>query len=356
MIFDLAIVLTWIAAIYRIWVLASQPRAIWRTSFSVSMLATAVAFTLYRFRLPIDQLVGVPNLAGLLAHVIFAVGAGFLLVYLQALRSQVISTQRVRAYLFTSVVVSVIMTMSWSAAPIHDHPLDDLLPLAEHPSVAIYCVTFWSYLACALALMARTCLARGRTFRREDLARSISLLLIGLSAAAAIPALLLWTASILVGYLTGREEQRLNALGDALLPWPVLLNAAGVLALLTVPYLSAVVTTWWRGRQLKPLWQAMIARYPQVHLELQPSGGPLSRLQTQMERAIIEIHDGLRIATVDVVDGDSPDTSLNALAAALRRPTAGDRHVAELLERVDTREADLRQMLDLARAFRAATP
>jgi len=58
MILDLAIVLTWLAAGYRTWVLMTQPRTIWRTSFTVSMAATAVAFTLYRFRLPLDQLTG----------------------------------------------------------------------------------------------------------------------------------------------------------------------------------------------------------------------------------------------------------------------------------------------------------
>lgn len=352
MIFDVAIVLSWIAAVYRIWVLVTQPRRIWRTAFSVSMVATALAFTVYRFRLPLDELLGVPNLAGLLAHMIFAAGAGFVLIYLDALRLPVVSNRRISVHLLTAGAAAVIMASAWLAAPVHQGTLDDFLPLAAYRSVVVYCVTFWSYLSWTLAVMAWTCLARGRTFRREDLARSISLLLIGMSALAAIPAVLLWTASILVRHATGTRGARLNALGDALLPWPVLVNAAGVLSLLTVPYLSALVTTWWRHRQLQPLWEAMIHRYPQVHLELRSSGGPLARLQTRMERGIIEIHDALRIATAGPIDRDLSSPSVEALASVLRQPEPGGRRVADLLERVETREADVRQLLALARAFK----
>ena len=133
----------------------------------------------------------------------------------------------------------------------------------------VYCVTFWAYLVWALAVMAWTCLARGRTFRREDLARSISLLLIGrLGASRHSRACCCGPPRSWSDTSPAPAGARLNALGDALLPWPVLVNAAGVLSLLTVPYLSALVTTWWRVRQLRPLWEAMISRYPQVHLDL----------------------------------------------------------------------------------------
>lgn len=355
MILDVAIVLTWLAAGYRTWILMTQPRTIWRTSFTVSMAATAVAFTLYRFRLPLDQLTGAPNLTGLLTHAVFAVGAAFLLIYLDALRMPDVAMRRVRLYLTTAGLAVLIMTASWMIAPVHDHPRDDLLPVAGNLSVVVYCVTFWLYLGAALLLMAWTCLAQGRTFRREDLARSISLLLIGVSALTALPVVALWTASIVVRHLTGTEPVRINALGDALMPWPVLLNAIGVLSLLTVPYLTALATAWWRWWQLKPLWASMIRRYPQVHLDLEPSGGPLARAQTRTERAIIEIHDALRLARVDVGDDRCGETSLAAVASALQRLDVGARRVADLLPRVDSREADVQQVVALARAYRSAS-
>lgn len=355
MIFDLATGLTWLAACYRVWVLLSQPRTAWRASFTAAMVAAAMAMTLYRFRHDLDQAVGVWNLAGLLARVIFAVGAGFLLIYLDALRRPATSMLRVRLYLATAALASATMAAAWLVAPIHDHPLDDLLPQAGSVSVVVYCMSFWAYLGSVLGMMAWTCLARGRTFRREDVARSISLLLIGVSAALAVVVLMLWTCSLLLLHFTARDRPRLKVVGDALLPWPLLINAAGVLSLLTVPYVSALVMTWRRGHLLRPLWTAMITRYPEVHLDLRVTGGPLARLQTRMERALIEIHDALRIATTDE-HGGPRSTSLKRAATALHQADAGDRRVADLLEQVDTRDADVRQMLALAQAFNRTAP
>jgi hypothetical protein len=259
-------------------------------------------------------------------------------------------------YLVTAAVSVVIMTGAWILAPVHDRPRDDLLPLASYRSVVVYCLAFWIYLVWGLTMMAWTCLARRRTFRREDLARSVSLLLIGVSSAAAVPVVLLWTASILLQHATGREASRLNALGDALMPWPVLVNATGVLSLLTVPYISSLVIASRRWRQLRPLWMALITRYPQVHLDLPPAGGPLARMQTRTERAIIEIHDALRIAKINVAAPSSANISIETVASALRRSDVGERRVADLLGRVDTREADVSQVVALARAYRAASP
>ena len=355
MILDVAIGLTWLAAGYRIWVWVSRPRVFWRTSFTAAMVAAALAMSVFRFRLDIDHAVGVCNLSGLVARVILSFGAGFLLIYLDALRRPVISTLRARLYLATVALAAVPMAAAWWAAPIHDHPLDDLLPLAGSWPVVVYCMSFWAYLGSVLGMSAWTCLAKERTFRRGDITRSISLLLIGISAALAVVVLILWTCSLLLLHFTGRDRMQLKVVGDALLPWPLLINAVGVLTLLAVPYVVALMTAWRRGHLLRPLWTAMITRYPEVHLNLQLTGGPLSRAEMRMERALIEIHDALRIATIEEA-GSPPVASLERAVAALRRVESGDRRVADLFERVDTRDADLRQVLALAQAFNRTAP
>jgi hypothetical protein len=352
-IFDIAIVLTWLAAAYRAWILVSQPRTIWRTSFSVSIMIAAVAFTLYRFRMPLDELTGAWNLTGLVVRLLFAIGAAFLLIYLDALRMPTVSPRRVRIYLATAGVAVVALTTLWILAPVHDRPLDDLLPLAGHLSVVAYCLTFWGYLLTALLLTAWTCLAQGRTFRRADPARSVSLLLIGLSGVATVPVVALWTTSILLRHMTGVEPTQINATADALLPVPVLLTAIGVLSLLTVPYVSALLVAWWRWRQLEPLWAAMTERYPQVHLDLETAGGPLARAQTRVERAIIEIHDALRLARVDIASDCSADPPLVTVASALHRH--GGRRSSDVLSRVDTRDAEIERVVALARSYRDAS-
>src|SRR3954447_21461678 len=112
MILDVAIALTWLAAAYRAWVLLNLPRTIWRTSFTLSTLSTAVAFTLYRFRLPLDKLTTAWNLTGLLSHTVFLVGAAFLLIYLDALRMPIVPRRRIGLYLSSTGVAALIMTVS----------------------------------------------------------------------------------------------------------------------------------------------------------------------------------------------------------------------------------------------------
>lgn len=249
-----------------------------------------------------------------------------------------------------SWVVTGIMVISWLAAPLHDRPVLDLLELSEHLSIVVYCISFWVFLGWSLVKMSRTCLRRGRTFRHDDPARSVSLLLIGIAGVAAVPVVILWSSSILIEHVTGREATQINAVGDAMLPWPVLLNALGVLSLLTVPYLVELSKTRLQWRHLRTLWMAMIARYPEVHLPLRPTGGPLARMQTRLERAIIEIHDALRLTRVDTAKAPN-GLPIETVAAALRGTECGTRSAADILEQSETREADVRQLISLARAY-----
>ena len=173
MILDTAIILTWLATGYRGWVLLTQDRTIWRTSVAISMTATAVAFTLYRFRSPLDELTGTWNITGLLAHAVLTFGLAYLLIYLDALRMPNVPKQRIRIYLVSAGLAVFTMTAAWVVAPVHERPLDDLLPLARHLSVVIYCISFWVYLALTLALMAWTCLAEVLADLREPPERPI---------------------------------------------------------------------------------------------------------------------------------------------------------------------------------------
>lgn len=314
------------------------------------MVCTAAAFTMYQYRAGFDATAGVWNLAGLAAHITLAVGLGFLLIYLDSLRRLEVPKRTATIYLAVTAVVIIVMIGSWLAAPVHDRDVADLLDLPANGAVAVYCIAFWAFLACVLLTMTRTCLARGRTFRHEDLARSISMVLIGASALTAIPVVLLWSISLLVRN-RGGSPGRLNAIGDALLPWAVLLNALGVLCLLTVPYLASLIRAWLHLRRLRPLWSALVHRYPWVHLPLRLTGGPLTRLQTLVERAIIETRDALRIARIDVPAGQ---VSVESIARALRTSAGGSRNVADLLDRSETREADLDQLMALSQAFEKA--
>lgn len=344
------LVVLWLAAAYRLWVSVTQPTTLWRTSFTIAVWSVSAALTIHEAASEIDAGLGVPNLAGLAARVTMLVGLGFLLVYHEYLRRADVPTQRLAGHLALATVVIAVEIVAWAIAPLHDRQSQDLLEYAAAPSVVLYCVAFWVYLASVLAFASRTCLAGGRTFRRTDPARSASLLLIGVGELLGIPVLLLWTASIVVRH-QGGDADALNRLGDLLLPWPVLLYALGVLSVLTVPYALALMGRWREWRTLRPLWADLVRRYPEVHLDLKVTGGPLGRLQLRVERAVIETRDALRVAPVEARSAEEP-VAVEAVARALRRPTDGSRTcAADVLSRPETRQADMEQLLELAGAY-----
>lgn len=372
---SLAVGLWWLGAAYRICISVTHPRTIWRTSFTLSMVASAIAFTIYRFRMTLDAASGLWNFAGLLAHIVVVISSAFLCIYLDALQMEKVSSRRIRVYAVVAVAAITAMIISWLMAPVHDQPRDDLLPLSGNLAVVVYCLIFWLCIACISVLLARTCLARGRTFRREDPARSVSLLLIGLAGIATLPVVALWMTSVLLQFATGSSPGWINQLGDILFPWPLLAIAVGVLSLLTVPYLTALGVAWQRWHELKPLWAALIQNYPQVHLVIHPSGGPLLRLQTKIERAIIEIHDALRVANVDTEHATPLIEHLALTDAELRTPrptepgktnpgatmptttesTATESTATEagtLTAGLEDHEANIKSVLALARTYR----
>lgn len=340
--------LIWLAAAYRLWVSFTRPATLWRTSFTITAVCVAAAFTIYRAQAVLDGLTRIPNSAGLVARLVMLVGVGFLLIYHEHLRRAQVPTTVIVVHLSTTAVVILVEVVAWTAAPVHDRPLGDLVTATASTPVAVYCIVFWVYLAGVLGLASRTCLAGGRTFRRTDPARSVSLLLIGLGELLGIPVFVLWTASMLARHRAALA-QRLNSAGDAVLPWPLLFDAVGVLSLLTVPYVSSLLGRWRQWRRLRPLWVDLVHRYPEVRLDLRFGGGPLGRLQLRVERAVIEMRDALRVAPIDA--DPSRAVSVDAVARALRAHTEGSTSAADALGRLETREADIEQLLDLARAY-----
>ncbi|QDP95355.1 hypothetical protein FOE78_05000 [Microlunatus elymi] len=344
-----AAVVTWAAALYRAWLSWSQPRTLWRTSFTAVMVAVAIALTIYCARRPLDQTLLSYNVAGLMSRLAITIGIGFLLVYLHALRSPTVPKSAVALYSATTGAVAAVLIGSWAAAPFHDRELEDLLA-ARSNATTVYCVAYWSFLGLALGLTARTCLRRRRSANEPDLARETSLIL---SASASIVALLilaLWSSSLVVN-LSGERGAAINRLGDRLLPLPLVLVSLGVICLLVVPYVTSLITTWRRRRTLHPLWLALVARYPDVHLQMAPRGGPLTRLQVQVERMIIETLDALRIAPVDEpADGVS---RLESVAASIEAGSdRTDLRAADLLECFESRDSDLDQLAKLATVYK----
>lgn len=345
----IAALISWLAAGYRIALSLSQPRTVWRTSFTAVMVTVAIAFTLYDCRVPIDQHLGVPDLADLLSRLVISVGVGFLLIYLHTLRVQDVPVRSLILYALITVAVLLTMLITWGLGWFRERELDDLL-VSPSASVAIYCLSFWAFLAVGLALTAQTCLSRWRTVRHQDPGREVSLLLTGSGAGVGLVVLTLWSSSLILT-IAGLDGVRVNAMGDRLLPIAAGLVGVGVICLLVVPYLVSLVVTWRRWRALRPLWVALIDRYPQVHWDVQPRGGLLTRLQFRLERVIIETLDALRVAPVGALPAGVRGVEAVAHTLVEEAAAQGDVNAAELLDHSESRDADVDQLVTLAGAF-----
>lgn len=345
----LAAGLVWVAAFYRLCLSLTQRPTLWRTSFTVALVCCALAFTLYPLRQSLDRALGVPNLASLGSRVILLIGIGFLLVYLSALQVDRVPARLVTSRLAATAAAVVVMVSAWVLAPLHDQTVDDLALRSDALSVVVYGLTAWAFLGWGLVGIAWTCVTRGRTFRRTDPARSVSLLLIGTASLAGLLVVIVWSVALVARHAGSAQAAALIDIGDVILPWPILVDAVGVLSLVVVPYATALLRAGAQRRRLRPLWFSLIRRFPEVHLPLKPRGGPLTRLETAVQRAVVEIHDALRLAMVDLPNDEG--VGVEQLAVALHQTVPGGRPAAEALPRSDTRAADVTQLLALARAY-----
>lgn len=254
----LAVLIAWLAAGYRLLVSLSQPRTLWRSSFTAVTLTVALAFTMYDFRAGIDQYLGVPDLTGLLSRLVITVGAGFLLVYLHALRVEIVPATALAVYGLITVGVLATLVISWSAASFPQREVDDLLA-SPSAAVAVYCLSFWLFQGLALTLTARTCLSRWRTVRHGDPGREVSLLLTASGAIVGLAVLGLWSVSLVLT-VAGPSGSAFNAVGDRLLPAAEGLVAVGVICPAGRAVLASLVVTWRRWKALRPLWMELVRR------------------------------------------------------------------------------------------------
>ncbi|WP_460809768.1 DUF6545 domain-containing protein [Microlunatus endophyticus] len=344
-----AVAIAWSAAIYRLVVSASQSRTLWRSSFTAVTITVAIASTLYDFRLAIDRYLSAPNLADLLARLTISVGAGFLLVYLHTLRSDTVPVGALVGYATVTVAVLITMSSAWLLGSFHSREIDDLLTVLS-TDVAVYCLAFWSMLGVSLAAMSWTCFGRWRTAHHQDPAREVSMLLIAGAGILGLAVVVLWALSLVLT-MANHAGADANAAGDRLLPVAAAMSSVGIISLLVVPYLATLHVTRMRWRALRPLWRALVERYPEVHLEAQPQGGPLTRLQFGLERMIIEIFDALRIAPVGDYPADVGKAEAIIRAIMTNPVRQANRHAADLLDHSESRDDDLDQLIALAGAF-----
>lgn len=346
----------WCAGIYRLVITLGQQWALWRASFTTAMLLLPLATTAHFFRSEFSSLLGAPNSGGLIARICFVAAAASVAIYVDTLTQETPRPRRVVQHLATGGVTILTIVVTWLIAPIHGRELTGLSPYSTHPAVAAHNLTFYSYLGIVLVVVVAFCVRETRASWRTALPKTASLTLIGLGCGLGLPVLATFAAATAVTALAGRElvdMQRLVLLAAVAAPWSLGLLAAGVLSLLVLPGLTDYYAALRRWRQLRPLWEDLVKRHPQVRLRTAGWHISLRALQVREQRAIIEMHDALQRTVVSSIRGEGVQGlahSLVSIDPADSAP-AGGCLASEVLTPAHNHQGDLDQMLALAQAL-----
>jgi len=343
-----ALVLLWSAAAYRVWVTMRSPAMLWRSTFTAAMVSVPLAATVHFYRADVGRMLGQPNIGGLITHVVFALGAASVNVYLETLQHEQPARRTVRFHFAVGLVAAALMIVTWLVSPIHQVEYVDLSVESVYLSVAAYHVLFYGYMTLSLLNIIRFCATETWSARSAAPARALSLVLIGVACISGLPVMILFGVNAVIPVFDPGSDGSIGRVGSVIQPWPLMLLALGVLALLTVPWCAEVLAMQRRWVALRPLWQDLTARHPEVHLPVAEARVHLrDRLRIREQRVITEIHDALRREMVPVGALMGPE----ALAGALRRREQGGAAATEALTRTHDRDEDLGALLALGRSY-----
>lgn len=341
----------WAAAIYRLGLSIRLPLTLWRTSFTFCMVCVALAATATVYAdAYIERPLRAWNLTFLLVHLLLLLAAGSCMVYIVTLRRESTPTAAVHLWILLTLLVGALQVASWWVAPIHTEPYSDLITKhGQYLSVAVFNISLYVFLMLTTAATAHISFAR--ILSPGDLTRTVSLGLTGVSCAAAAVMFGLWVAATALSYAR-LPFNGLRTIGDRMMPFVLVVLALGTLSLLLAPPLLDYLRTYRLWRTLRPLWLSLVSLQPSIHLNLQPRGTPSRRIQTRLQRAVVEIYDALRLTRVDL----RPGASIDELGQALRHPSPHGPAAADVLTRTTSRDAEIAQLIDLARTYARSTP
>ncbi|BCJ56251.1 hypothetical protein Asp14428_77260 [Actinoplanes sp. NBRC 14428] len=267
----------------------------------------------------IGQLTGVPNLARYLMHLCALVAAAVVQSLFLHLNDPATARTRARWRWLLLAVVAVVMGISFHLA---DFAVEDARTFADRyataPYMREYMLGFLAYLALAMVDIMRMSLRYSRRLPPSALRFGLRVLALG-----ALDGLL---------YVIHKTTFILVAARGVDVPWPeaptaqflISLGIALVSSGLVIPSVAKVLVAarQWPGsyrlyRDMLPLWQALYALDNSVNLNPPGRRPPLSTLDIEMYRRIIEILDSIREHSAYLDRDASEAASRAALEAGL---------------------------------------
>ncbi len=350
----IAVVLLWLAAGYRFHALRNR-RNLTNGSYCAAVVAIAAGYTVAAGETAVDAVTG-PYVSDLVEHLLVVVGGVCAQMFLLALRAGPLPRRAAVLRTTIAATVSVVMVVSFALAPIHQGVIGDLDAVyGQLGEIAVYRLAFDGYLTYVLVDNIRLC--RRYVAIRGDLARSISLTLVGWGSAAGLAYSGSRVIYVLLDLTLNIHAAVVRTVGSA---------AAGIgLSGLAVGMIAAPlvggIRRWLRcclgTRHLSPLWGDLTAAFPALVL---PTPLPLSprRAELRYDRRLVEVSEGLWHARLD----SGPTASLVGIeevgeaAVELRRTrltwaTAVGPAADSLLPVPDNLQAERAMLVALADAY-----
>lgn len=342
-----ALIITWVAACYRLRITFTEPRTLWRTSFTTAVTLVAVGVTAHTFTAGFDRLT--PNLSSLVTHACTTAAAGAVLIYLLTLSTPDPSPGAVRACAAAAATTTAVQLATWALAPIHTRPLAAVQPSDDGAVFLLaYFMSYYVFLVGVLisASLISALIAGSR--HREGLSPRVGLGIISASTMLGAVALGSWaigTAQTLSG--GDADHPLLHQIGQIAAPWAIGGIGAGTLIFLIAPAVADRLRRRRMLADLRPLHARLMAAHPGLSIPMSTLSQRATTTNLTLERMLIEIHDALEQTPV----ADQSDIApYGAVAAAI---LAGDapaptRPASAVLPRMSTRVQEQQVLTQLA--------
>lgn len=293
-----ATVICWVVAIARIVISIRGPMLLWRWSFTLTIVSTAIGISATAFDTTIDRLT-TPNLAVVFVEEAFVISVGCTFIYLLTLLHEKAPPVGLWVIVVGLTTIESAILVCWLIAPVHSIELKSVYIYGAHmPSIQAFAVLFFATVMGELMASAVFTFRLTRTIDAGDPTGKVGGWLIAGSTAVGASVFLLATCLVFI-----RPDRSETALLSGVLRNVCALVLIGVMSGAAVmvggPRLMRFRSRRRYSARLRPLWTGLTELFPVIILNSRPNAiQSLISGDNGLERMLIEIHDGLDLLLV----------------------------------------------------------
>ncbi len=291
-------VLCWVAAITRVVMSVRGPMLLWRWAFTITIVSSAVAMSALAWQTKLDQMT-TPNLAVLILEEAFVVSVGSTLIYLLTLLYETAPSSGMRSIIAVIAIIEIAILGCWLAAPVHSVELDNIYVYGiSVPSVQAFAVLFFATVICELVAASLFTIHLTRTIHAADPTGRVGGWLVASSTAIGAVVLLIAACLMFVRPDSPSTNIALAEVLGAICVLVVIGIMTGSIVMVGGPRLLRLRSQRRYALQLRPLWLGLTDLFPVITLSVEPRTPQRTTSSINLERMLIEVHDGLDLLLV----------------------------------------------------------